>query len=132
MGTNLRNIHVNTIFEKLGERKSKSLLMFHALTGCDTVAHFKWKGKKKCWETWEEFDSVSEAFLFVLENPFVLIDEDGAMFKILEKYVIQLYDRSKTFVGLGEARKFLFCKKTRSLDRIPPTQVYMHDISVKN
>ena len=102
--------------------------MFHAFTGCDTVSFFKWKGKKKCWDTWEEFEDVSEVFMNIHKHPFVLLDGDDDTFKLLEQYVMKLYDKSQTFVHLAEARKFLFCKRTRSLDRIPPTQVSVYFI----
>ena len=36
---------------KLGTSKSKSLLFFHALSGCDTVSAFRNKGKKSFFQT---------------------------------------------------------------------------------
>lgn len=40
--------------------KSKSLLVFHAITGCDTVSAFAGRGKKTAWDT---FPEVTDAFL---------------------------------------------------------------------
>src|SRR6218665_3538045 len=36
---------IHTLFEKLGKEKSRSLLFFHAFSGCDNVSGFKGKGK---------------------------------------------------------------------------------------
>eukprot|EP00734_Pompholyxophrys_sp_LG126_P000119 Pompholyxophrys_sp_v1_NODE_11_length_5290_cov_18.520778.p1 type:complete len:404 gc:universal NODE_11_length_5290_cov_18.520778:3057-4268(+) len=47
------------ICSALGKDKCKSLPMFHAFTGCDTVSAFFGKGKKSWWEAWKSFPSLS-------------------------------------------------------------------------
>ena len=42
-----RYIPAHAIANELKE-KAKALMMFHALTGCDTVSGFRGKGKKNC------------------------------------------------------------------------------------
>ena len=42
-----RNIAAHAIATSLGADKSRALLAFHAVTDCDTVSFFGWKGKLK-------------------------------------------------------------------------------------
>ena len=43
MGKILKNICINTIFEKLGRKISLDLPGFHSFTGSDTTSHFQGK-----------------------------------------------------------------------------------------
>ena len=45
----LHYIPIHTIVAQLGRDKSMALLMFHAVTGCDTVSCFSGRGKKTAW-----------------------------------------------------------------------------------
>lgn len=63
------------------------LPLFHAFTGCDTVSCFNGKGKKSAFEAWEAFPAVTEGFILAIEGR-----TEEAM-AIIEKYVINLYDR---------------------------------------
>ena len=40
-----RKIRVASAYKELGSSKSKVLIVFHALTGCDTTGNFFGKGK---------------------------------------------------------------------------------------
>lgn len=51
---------VNAIYNILGASKSKALLMFHALCGCDTTSSFRGKGKRSFWQAWLAFEEVTE------------------------------------------------------------------------
>ena len=46
-GKHFRYIAVHAIASSLGADKSRALLAFHAVTECDTVLFFGWKGKLK-------------------------------------------------------------------------------------
>ena len=46
---------VNSIFESLGESKSKALPVFHTYSGCDTTSSFNGKGKKSAWQARQSF-----------------------------------------------------------------------------
>ena len=46
MGRNFSLISINSIGDFLGEARSVSLPVFHALTGCDTTSTFYGNGKK--------------------------------------------------------------------------------------
>ncbi|KAG0724206.1 hypothetical protein GWK47_041118 [Chionoecetes opilio] len=96
--------------------------MFHAFTGCDTVSCFGGRGKKTAWDTWTTYGDVTPAFcaLGAMPDPRA-IDE---WMQPLERFVVLLYDRTSTEEGVNQARKQLFSKKGRAIDRysLPPTQ----------
>ena len=50
-GTSLRYLAVREIASRLGPEKARSLPVFHAFSGCDTVSCFSRKGKKTAWIT---------------------------------------------------------------------------------
>ena len=41
---------------------------------------------------------------------------------LIERFVIQMYDRSSKFTDINDARKELFTKRGRAMDAIPPTK----------
>ena len=82
------------------------------------------KGKATAWQAWLETPEVTDAFVHLAENPFVIADRDSHEFKAFEKFVVRLYDKSGNSNSVNETRKNLFCQKTiKSLNRLPPTQV---------
>ena len=51
-GKSYRHIPVHQIVLQLGPSKSRALLAFHSLTGCDTTSAFQGKGKRTAWAVW--------------------------------------------------------------------------------
>ena len=121
-GKNTTLYCVRTICMKLGHRKSRAPV-FHSFTGTDTTYAFRGKGKKSAWSTWDSFEKVTDAFLFIMENHFRPVTADSANFKSLERYTILLYDHTAVTESINQARRWFFTKKERSLETIPPTQV---------
>ena len=62
-GKNFCYIAAHELVACLGPEKSKSLLVFHAITGCDTVSAFVGGGKKTAQVVWNTFSGVTDAFL---------------------------------------------------------------------
>ena len=118
LGNHYRLIPIHELTKALGEDKSKALPFFHSFTGCDTSSSFSSVGKKKAWDTWNAYPDVTNTFL-VLSQPAPSISEDNM--RILERFVILLYDKSSDLSEVYQARKALFAKG-RQLDRIPPTK----------
>jgi hypothetical protein len=118
-GKNLRYIAAHGIADALGATKSKSLLGFHALTGCDQTSSFASKGKKTAWGTWAVFGEVTPAFSALSEVP--TEESIQNVLPLLEHFVVLMYDRTSTSTALDDARKELFSRKGRSIDLIPPT-----------
>lgn len=123
-GEHLRSYPIHDITHALGPEKSKSLPMFHAFTGCDTVSCFSTKGKKTAWNTWMVYDDVTSAFIELSQQP-ANISDDTLM--KLERYVVLLYHRTSAKMSVNEARKELFAQKSRALNAIPPTQAALKE-----
>lgn len=118
VGKNKRWLPVHSLVSKL-EEKACGLLFFHAVTGCDTVSAFKGKGKKSCFQTWDIFPQANDTFR-QLSSPCVDITED--QMRVIEQFVVLLYDRSSSEMSVNKARKIMFAEKNRSYDAIPPTR----------
>ena len=123
MGKNFRRLHINDIVQNLGDRPSRALLVFHAYTGCDTTSSFTGIGKKTAWKAWKSLPEVTNAFLFIRENPFKPIEVSNPHFSTLERFTVVMYDKTSSHDSVNNARRELFTKSNRSLDHIPPSQV---------
>lgn len=119
VGKHLRYLPIHDISRSLGADRSKALLVFHALTGCDQTSAFASKGKKTAWETWCNFGDITQVFKRMSECPPQAAVVDAI--PLLERFVILMYDRTSTCTTVNEARKDLFSRKGRSNESIPPT-----------
>lgn len=100
---------------------SDAVPFFHAFTGSyPTTSAFNGIGKKTAWNTWKKFDGMESAILALMENNSLNWNE--ASVKILEQFVILMYDSTTKFASLGDCRRVLFSVKNRPIDRIPPTR----------
>ena len=122
MSKNYRFYDINAIYNNLGKPKSRALPVFHALTGSDTTSFFKGKGKKSSWQAWQAYEQATETLEYIASHPFEHLDEHSNQFKKIERLIVVLYDRTSPLTSINEAREELFCRKNRSVDRIPPTQ----------
>ena len=122
-GKHFRYIHINEIARNLGAEKARALPAFHSFTGCDTVSAFFGKGKVSAWAAWEHFPAVTEAFTFVAENPFASLETNSKCFKLLESFVVVLYDKKGDLCSVDQVRRKMFCKRDRfDMKSLPPTQ----------
>ena len=117
--------HYNSICQNLGKQRSRALPLFHAFTGSDTTSQLLGKGKKTAWEAWNSFPEVTEAFLCAADRPFqsLLLQLNSPTTEKLERYVCVLYDKTTSICSVNDLRRDLFCKKSRTMENIPPTQV---------
>ena len=122
MGKNYRFYSINAIYSSLGKQKSQALPVFHALTGCDTTSSFKGKGKKLAWQAWQAHEEATETLQHLASQPFQHLDPESDHFKKIERLIVVLYDRTSPLTSVNETREDLFCRKSRSVERIPPTQ----------
>ena len=72
-GKNFRYIAAHELVACLGPEKSKSLPVFHAITGCDAVSAFAGRGKKTAWAVWNTFSEATDAFLQLASAPRVIL-----------------------------------------------------------
>ena len=82
------------------------------------VSAFRGRGKKTAWQTWDVCPEASDIFAKLSQYSPTVGNED---LKVLEKFVVTMYDRSSTAVGIDEARLDLFARKQRPYEAIPPT-----------
>ena len=118
-GSSLRCIAVHDITSAIGPEKMRGLFFFHAFTGCDVTSAFRGKGKKSVWLTWDVCAEASDVFKKLSQYPPTVTDED---LKVLEKFVITMYDRSSTTTCVNDTRLDIFARKQRSYKAIPQTQ----------
>ena len=113
-------IAAHEIAKTLGLNMSTSLPFFHAFTGCDTVSCFNGKGKRTARDTWQPFPDVTEAFLILSCSPNELT-EDSVCFDLIQRFVVLMYDRNSDITATNEVRKYLFSRKSKDIESIPPT-----------
>ena len=121
-GMNYTHYSINAICARLGERKSRSLPVFHSLSGCDTTSAFRGKGKKKFWQAWNAYEEVTDAFVHLAAHPFEHLDLDSDSFQRIERLVVIVYDKTSNAMNVNSARMELFSQKSQAVDKIPPTQ----------
>jgi len=118
-GNHFRYLAIHKIVNTLGPNKSRSLLLFHALTGCDTVSSFSTNGKKSAFETWTDYPMLTDAFLELSADPASI--SNCKFFGIIQRFVVLMYERTSAAESVDECRKHLFAQKGRSMESIPPT-----------
>ncbi len=74
-GSDLRYIAAHEISNSLGLDMSKSLPVFHAFTGCDTVSCFAGRGKKTALTAWKSYPAVTDAFVQLVTTPAPVVSE---------------------------------------------------------
>ena len=67
-----------------------------AFTGCDTVSSFSGRSKKTAWSTWNVYPDVTKAFE---ELQMMLTGISELAMKILEQFVVQLYDHTSDIMS---------------------------------
>ena len=118
VGKSFRYLPAHKLSAKLGPQKARALPIFHAVTGCDTVSAFVGRGKKSAWTTWNDLPELTDALVTLADGPTSIPE---ASFRIIERFVILLYDKKCSATDINKARRKLFAKKN-SVERIPPTQ----------
>jgi len=117
-GKNYRHIEVHQIVSRIGGEKSQELAFFHAFTGCDTVSFFSKRGKKSVWQAWQAYPEATDAFHALCSTP---PDVPETVIETLERFVVLMYDCTSELQDVDAARRYLFSKKSREIENIPPT-----------
>ena len=106
-GKSFRYLAIHEIAAAIGPQKAYALPMFHALTGCDTVSAFTGHGKKTAWVTWNSFPELTEALLTLSFTPPSITEET---MRVVERFVILMYDKTSCCSDIDKARRKLFTK----------------------
>ena len=115
-GSNFHYIPVHEVVAAMDPRVCATLHVFHAFTGCDTTSSFGGRGKKTAWSMWKVFPEVTAAFEVLLLMQDTV---SSSTMSTLERLVILMHDRTSDLTDINEARKQLFTRKSRSLEKIP-------------
>ena len=105
----------------LPEPVIRSIIGFHALTGCDSTSQFAGKGKKTAWKVFVEKDNAS--LLKDLGEDSASLGEDKV--KAIEKFICHMYSYEKC-ESVNQVRLKIFVKGKSSLNGLPPTQDALH------
>ena len=119
----LKLIPVHQIRLNLGPSRSRGLLFFHAITGCDTTTAFAGFSKVSSWNVWNQTVDTFN-YLFERLSFFDFQDDPKDDMQLIEKFVSALYLKLKGVCTdeINTTRKNLFLTKGLSLDKLPPTQ----------
>ncbi|KAL8559114.1 hypothetical protein ACOMHN_046162 [Nucella lapillus] len=120
-GQSLRYLAAHEIAAGFGREKARALPIFHALTGCDTVSSFT--SKKTACAVWTVLPELTEALLLLSSAPRDIPDD--AM-RIIERFVILLYDRTSKCTDIDKARRKIFARKN-NVQLIPPTKAALEE-----
>ena len=114
-----------TIWIGLGMGKYVQIISANATCAprCDTTSCFFGNGKKSTLDTVKSFPDVTETFNFLQDHSYYQMDKDDSIFKLLERFIVVLYDKPSNVINVNEARKEIFTKRNRTLENIPLTQV---------
>jgi len=114
---NRKMIPVHEICANIPHAIAINLPFFHAFTGCDTVSAFCGIGKRTAWKAWMSFREVDAAFGTLATSDVI---HQNTM-KLIERYVVLMYDHTSTCAGVNECRRILYTRKNRAIENIPPT-----------
>ena len=118
---NVRDIDIGRCFDALEPKRAKSLLGFHAFTGCDMAGKFRGRSKAFCWKIFLQSDNKVLDSFFALGsreiNPTDCFVVDG-----LVKYVMKLYCSGcpADIDNLGKLRWFMLSKYQTESEKNPP------------
>ena len=118
-GKKIRYIAANAIAPSLDADKSRALPAFHAVTDCDTVSLFGWKGKLKASNTRTAFPTVASAFL-KLGTEKANLSQNA--FEKIEQFVVSMYEKNSTVTTVNAAWQKLFSQRCKAIENISPTQ----------
>jgi len=73
---------------------------------------------------WKKHPRLTEVLQHLADKPFDAFPIDSPLFKIIEEFVIKVYDSNTSTTDINKARFEIFCQRnTIDLNRIPPTKV---------
>ena len=67
-----------------------------------------------------EFPEVIEALYFIAMHPFTEITIESSTFKLLERFVIIVYDSGSNLLDINQCRMELLAKRKQDLEMCPP------------
>ena len=116
-GKDYHYIAAHEITTSHGPQKACAIPVFPSMTRCDMESTFMGHGKKSAWSTRNSFPELTDSLVILTTMPVNI--QDNAM-HCIERFVVLLYDCTRPYMDISEARKKLFVKRN-SIQCIPPT-----------
>ena len=91
-GKNHKILPTHSYASVLGPVSSRSLPIFHSLTGSDTKSFFAWHGKKTALNTRETYPEVTTAFDELVSGPSSVTDQTVAA---IERFTVLMYAQNQ-------------------------------------
>ena len=127
-GKHFRYIAAHAIASSLVADKSRAFSAFHALTVCDTVSFFGWKGKLKARNIWTAFPTVMLAF-FELGTETANLSQEA--FEKIEQFVVFMHEKKSTVTTVNAARQKLFSQGCKAINTYISPQSTKVAISIR-
>jgi len=89
-----------------------------------TTLTFQGRGKTSARKVWDVYPDVTNAFLEVINNPFIPLTIDSPMFAAIERFVVT-YDKTSASGCVNITQRELFTKRARELGNILPRKVFV-------
>ncbi|XP_056641528.1 uncharacterized protein LOC130448266 [Diorhabda sublineata] len=113
-GNNERYIDIKKIYRELGELLAKSLIGFHAFTGCDFNPAFFNKGKRRPFTLLKKNSGFQQAFATLGEDN-LTEDQLQQLFNTIQEFTCQLYNAKKS-TDVDDARFQMFVRNYKASD----------------
>ena len=82
-----------------------------------------WKRKKIIMSCLDSISSATVAFQYVFQDLFMKVNKNSMCFKLIERFICVLYDKTTSITSVNDLRQDLFSKQEKLINSIPPTQV---------
>ena len=103
-GKDRRWLPVHSYTELPGERVSRAVIFWYALTGCDTVSQLRGHSKPTACKAWKTFPEVTDTFIKLSRSG----ENSTEDFEMIEHFVVLMYDRTCPHKTADKFRKYFF------------------------
>ena len=119
----LQVIPIHKMFHALGEDRSKRLLMFHSLTGCDTTTGMQGITKHTAFQKWLDIVAKDSSILAAMNNITCILTAinfaDNQQKGVIERFISRIHHADCD--TMDDARLKLLLDKCVALQKLPIT-----------
>ena len=87
---------------------------------------------KIAWEAWKSFPDVTRAFTNIAIHPFVLLTDNSHTFSLLERFAVEMSNKTSHLESVDETRMEIFCHRNRTMENLPPTRAALFQHSLRS
>ena len=116
-----RVISIKNLATALGQKRCRSLLFLHSISGSDTTSSFRNIDKKKAYDVLNFFPEAETVFESFFLEPFQDITDNMQKFSIIERFTVLMYAKTSITHSVNQLREEIF-NRNANVEAIPPTQ----------